>query len=138
MSDTPAPGGKILIAILGLDQHELGALSIAAALRDAGREVIYNGRFNLPPAVVETAIQEDVALIALAAHSWEYLYMIDDLLDGLRERGLDIPVVVGGSVITPSDAETLRKKGVAGAYGPSSTLDQVVADITALADGARG
>jgi methylmalonyl-CoA mutase C-terminal domain/subunit len=117
---------KILIAVVGLDQHEVGALSIARALRDAGMEVVYTGRFNLPPAIVEAALEEGVDLIGLSAHSWEYLHYIDEILQGLREAGLDIPVVLGGSVITPPDEKALLEKGVAAAFGPSSTIDRAV------------
>ena len=123
---------KILIAILGLDQHEVGAMTVARALREAGMEVIYTGRFNLPAAIVQTALDEDVDVIGLSAHSWEYLYYIDDLLERLRQHDLSIPVVLGGSVITPTDAQTLRLKGVAAAFGSSSTTDEVVSTIRGL------
>jgi methylmalonyl-CoA mutase C-terminal domain/subunit len=123
---------KILIAVVGLDQHEVGALSVAHALREAGMEVVYNGRFNLPPAIVEAALEEGVDLIGLSAHSWEYLHYIDEILQGLREAGLNIPVVLGGSVITPSDEKILLEKGVAAAFGPSSTMDRAVAVIRDL------
>jgi methylmalonyl-CoA mutase C-terminal domain/subunit len=124
---------KILIAILGLDQHEVGAMTVAGALREAGMEVVYTGRFNLPAAIVQTALDEDVDVIGLSSHSWEYLYYIDDLLERLREYDLSIPVVLGGSVITPTDAETLRRKGVAAAFGSSCTTDEVVRTIRELA-----
>jgi methylmalonyl-CoA mutase C-terminal domain/subunit len=123
---------KILIAILGLDQHEVGAMTVAGALREAGMEVVYTGRFNLPAAIVQTALDEDVDLIGLSSHSWEYLYYIDDILERLRQQDLFIPVVLGGSVITPTDAETLRQKGVAAAFTSSCTTDEVVRAIREL------
>ena len=46
---------RVLIAILGLDQHEVGAVAVARLLRDAGMEVIYLGRFNLPRGIVKAA-----------------------------------------------------------------------------------
>jgi methylmalonyl-CoA mutase C-terminal domain/subunit len=125
---------RILIAILGLDQHEIGAMTIARALRDAGMEVIYNGRFGLPVSIVKAALEEGVDVIGLSAHSWEYLHYIDEVLEGLREHGLDVPVVVGGSVITPNDTRALLEKGIAGAFGPSSTTQEVVRAIAELAD----
>ena len=116
---------RVLIAMLGLDQHEVGAIAVARLLRDAGMEVIYAGRFNLPPGIVKTAAEEDVDVIGLSCHSWEYLHYIDELLALLRERGLTVPVVVGGSVITAKDAATLREKGVAAAFGPTAALDDI-------------
>ncbi len=128
------PSNKVLIAILGLDQHEVGAMIIASALRDAGVEVVYGGRFNLPPAILESAIEEDVGVIALSAHSWEYLEYIDEILEGLKAQGLDVPVVIGGSVITTDDEKALLAKGVAGAFGSADTAEQVVAAIKRLLD----
>jgi methylmalonyl-CoA mutase N-terminal domain/subunit len=78
--------------------------------------------------------QIGVDVIGLSAHSWEYLHYIDEVLAGLREHGLDVPVVVGGSVITPNDTRALLEKGVAGAFGPSSTTQEVVRAIAELAD----
>lgn len=124
--------GKILIAILGLDQHEVGAMAVASALRDAGLEVIYLGRFNLPAAIVHAASQEDAAVIGLSAHSWEYLYYIDELLGDLRRHGLDIPVLVGGSVVTPADAEGLRERGVHAAFGPGASMQAIVEEVRGL------
>ena len=127
---------KVLIAILGLDQHEVGAMTVTRALREAGMEVVYSGRFNLPPAIVQTALDEDVDVVGLSTHSWEYLHYIDDVLEGLRRHDLDVPVVLGGSVITPNDARKLREKGVARVFGSSCTADEVVQAIRALATGA--
>src|SRR5208337_4929879 len=81
-------------------QHEVGAIAVSRMLRDAGMEVIYTGRFNLPELIVQTSIEEDVDVIGLSCHSWEYLYFVPQLLKLLAERKVGIPVVVGGSIIT--------------------------------------
>ena len=125
---------RVLIAIMGLDQHEVGAMAAARILRDAGMEVIYSGRFNMPPSVARTAVDEDVDIIGLSCHSWEYLYYVDELLDLLRAEGSDIPVVVGGSVVTPADEQDLVSRGVAACFGPTSTPDGMVAAIQGLAE----
>lgn len=124
---------KVLIAILGLDQHEVGAIAIARILRDAGMEVVYAGRFNLPASVVKTAIDEDVDIIGISSHSWEYLYYADELLERLRQEQAEIPVVVGGSVVTPGDVRTLLDKGVAAAFGPTAKADEMVTALQELA-----
>ena len=51
---------RVLICKPGLDGHDRGAKVVAAALRDAGLEVIYTGLRQSPSLVVEAAIQEDV------------------------------------------------------------------------------
>ncbi|HEX7409428.1 MAG TPA: cobalamin-dependent protein, partial [Candidatus Binatia bacterium] len=87
---------RVWIGMLGLDQHEVGAIAVARLLRDAGIEVIYAGRFNLPAGIVKAAVEEDVDVIGLSCHSWEYLEYVDELMGLLRERELELPVVVGG------------------------------------------
>ncbi len=124
---------RVWIGTVGLDQHEVGATAVARLLRDAGMEVIYAGRFNLPPGIVKTALEEDVDVIGLSCHSWEYLEYVDELLHLLRERGLDLPVVIGGSVITAEDGRLLRDKGVAAVFGPTSAFDEIPVTIRRLA-----
>jgi len=123
---------RVLIAILGLDQHEVGAIAVARALRDAGMEVIYLGRFNLPADIVKAALEEGVDVIGLSCHSWEYLHMIDPLFESLRNEKLDLPVVAGGSVVTGADALAIEKKGVAAAFGPRAERSEIVETITRL------
>ena len=124
---------RVLIGMLGMDQHEVGALAVARLLRDAGMEVIYAGRFNLPASLVKAAVEEAAHVIGISCHSWEYLYYVDELLELLRAQDLNIPVVVGGSVVTADDARKLVAKGVAAALGPTVTREDIVATIRRLA-----
>lgn len=124
---------RVLIGIVGLDQHEVGALSVARMLRDAGMEVIYAGRFNTPSKLVGCAIEEDVDVIGISCHSWEYLEYLPELFNLLKkEGGSDISVVVGGSVITPADAKQLIDLGVSAVFGPGSARDDIVSAISGL------
>jgi len=119
--------------MLGLDQHDVGAIGISRMLRDAGMEVIYAGKFNLPPMIVKAGIEEDVDLIGLSCHSWEYIHYLPELMDLLRKSKLEIPVVIGGSVITPRDGKTLIEMGAAAAFGPNATNEEIIACIQGLA-----
>jgi methylmalonyl-CoA mutase cobalamin-binding domain/chain len=116
---------RVLIGILGLDQHEVGA----------GMEVIYLGRFNLPGDIAKAALEEGAEVVGLSCHSWEYLHYLDPLLAALREHDLDVPVVVGGSVVTADDARAIRARGVAAAFGPTAEGTEIVATIERLARG---
>lgn len=123
---------RVLIGTLGLDQHEVGAVAVARQLRDAGMEVVYLGRFNLPPGIIKAAEDEAVDVIGLSCHSWEYLYYLDELMGLLRERRLEIPVVLGGSVITAADARALAARGVAATFGPTSAMNEIPEAIRRL------
>ncbi len=129
---------RVLIAMLGLDQHEVGALAVARMLRDAGMEVVYAGRFNLPPGIIQTAVEESIDVIGLSCHSWEYLYYIDELLQLLRAHELDIPVVVGGSVVTADDARALLAKGISAAFGATATPEEIIATVRTLTSARAG
>lgn len=124
---------RVLLGLLGMDQHEVGAVAVARLLRDAGMEVVYLGRFNLPPEIARAAADEGVDVIGLSCHSWEYLHYVDELLARLREEGIAVPVVLGGSVITPEDARAMAEKGVAASFGPGAEPTQIVSTIRQLA-----
>jgi methylmalonyl-CoA mutase C-terminal domain/subunit len=124
----------VLVGTYGLDQHETGAQLVAQVLRDAGAEVIYLGRFNLPERIAAVAIDEDADVIGMSCHSWEYLQYTRELLALLRTAGNEIPIVLGGAVITAQDARELEADGVAAIFGPSATPDRIIERISELVD----
>jgi len=123
---------RILIGKPGLDGHDRGAKVIASALRDAGMEVIYTGLRATPEAIVQTATQEAVDVIGLSILSGAHETMSARTVALLVERGLEIPLIVGG-VIPPADVAKLKSLGVAEVFGPESTLEYIVDRIRALA-----
>jgi len=130
-----APRIRVLVAKPGLDGHDRGARVIAAALRDAGMEVVYTGLRASIPGIAAAAEQEDADVIGLSILSGAHLSICRRLRDELGKRGLHgIPIVVGG-IIPESDREPLRQAGVAAVFGPESPLDAVVESVRALASG---
>ena len=123
---------RVLVGVLGMDQHELGAVGIAKMLRDSGMEVIYTGCFNTPETIVKTAIEEDADVIGISSHSWEYLYYTPELLSLLKKSDLDIPVIIGGSVITEEDAESLLGQGVAAVFGSGAVVTDMIDKVREL------
>lgn len=124
---------RVLIAILGLDQHETGALAVSAMLRDAGVEVIYLGRFASPESVAAAAVEESADVVGISCHSWEYIHYLEDLLRALERGGERIPLMIGGSVISPSDKARLLEKGVSAVFGAGTSSDDIVATVRRLA-----
>lgn len=117
---------RVLLAILGLDQHEAGALVVARILRDAGAEVIYLGTLNLPRTIVEAAVQEDVDIVGISCHSWEVLYYAEDLARQLHELEPPIPIIAGGSVITAAEREEVLAMGFDEAVLPNVSGVEIV------------
>jgi methylmalonyl-CoA mutase C-terminal domain/subunit len=128
---------RVVIGMLGLDQHEMGARAVATMLRDAGMEVVYLGKFNTPARLVGASIEEDADVIGVSAHSWEYLEQVPELIGALAAASVEIPVVVGGSVVTDQDAQTLKAAGVAEVFGAGAGADDIVRRIQELSAARR-
>jgi methylmalonyl-CoA mutase, C-terminal domain len=124
---------RVVLGMLGLDQHEVGARVVAGLLRDAGMEVIYLGKFNTPERFATVAEEEDADVIGISVHSWEYLDLVPELMKLLDARRSRTPVVVGGSVITPEDGRTLAKLGVAAVFDAGAEPASIVEKVRALA-----
>jgi methylmalonyl-CoA mutase C-terminal domain/subunit len=122
---------RVLIALFGLDQHETAAVAVAALLRDAGIEVVYLGRFQTPASIALAAAQEDVDVVGISCHSWEYRHYVPELVAKLDRIG--VPLVLGGSVLTESDADELRAAGVARVYGSGTGDAEIVSELRELA-----
>ena len=108
---------KLLVAKPGLDGHSNGAEQIALMARDSGFDVVYEGIRVTPEQIVSSAVQEGVHLIGLSILSGSHLVLVPDVLSGLKEAGVNVPVVVGG-IIPDEDAATLRAQGVARVFTP--------------------
>ncbi len=116
----------MLVAKPGLDGHDRGVKVVAAALRDAGMEVIYSGLHQTPEMIVETAIQEDVDVVGLSVLSGAHMTLFKKVKDLLHERGADHIILTGGGIIPEEDREELIKMGVAALFGPGATTKEII------------
>ena len=128
---------KVLLAKPGIDGHDRGVLVLAKAFRDAGMEVLYAGLLPTPEEVVDTAINEDVDVIALSLLNGAHLTVFRKISELLRKRGIDDIAVVGGGTIPDGDKPKLEKLGITGNYGPGTPLSTIVDHITERASEAR-
>ena len=119
-------GERILIAKVGLDGHDRGIKVVARILRDAGFEVIYTGLFQTPETVASAAVDEDVDAVGLSMLSGAHMTLAPLVVDELRKRHSDIPVIVGG-IVPNSDLDELQRAGVAAVLTPGATADAIVA-----------
>ncbi len=126
---------RILIAKVGLDGHDRGIKVVARILRDAGFEVIYTGLFQTPQTVAAAAVDEDVDAIGLSMLSGAHMTLAPLVVEEVRNRGADIPVVVGG-IVPDADIITLKELGVAAVLTPGATADEIAAEMRAVLDGA--
>lgn len=117
---------RILVAKPGLDSHDRGAKVIARAFRDAGMEVIYTGLRQTPEQVVETALQEDVDVIALSILSGAHLALFPRIMELVKQRGLDDVLVFAGGIIPKEDVPRLKKIGIVEVFGPGTRTETLV------------
>lgn len=114
---------RVLMAKAGLDGHDRGAKVIARTFRDAGMEVIYTGLHQNHQQIIQTAIQEDVDVIALSILSGAHMSICRKILDGLRQAdAMDKVFILGGTVLD-EDIPQLKEMGVAEVFPPGSSVD---------------
>jgi len=111
---------RVLVAKPGLDGHDRGAKVVAAALRDAGMEVIYTGLHQTPEMIAAAAVQEDVDVVGLSILSGAHMTLFPRVLNLLREQGRDDVLLTGGGIIPKEDMQALREKGVGELFGPGT------------------
>jgi methylmalonyl-CoA mutase C-terminal domain/subunit len=128
-------GERILVAKVGLDGHDRGVKVVARILRDAGFEVIYTGLFQTPETVAAAAVDEDADAIGLSMLSGAHMTLAPMVVEAVRARGTDIPVIVGG-IVPDHDLEELAAAGVAAVLTPGATSEQIVAEVRRVLDNA--
>ena len=116
---------RVLIAKVGLDGHDRGAKVIAAALRDAGMEVVYTGLRQTPEMVVSAALQEDVDAIGISILSGAHMTVFPRVIALMREHGMDDVLLTGGGIIPPDDMQKLRESGVGELFDPGTPTSQI-------------
>jgi methylmalonyl-CoA mutase, C-terminal domain len=117
---------RVLVAKAGLDGHDRGAKVVAAALRDAGFEVVYTGLRQTPEMIVDAAIQEDVDAVGLSLHSGAHMTLFPRVLELLKARGAGGILLTGGGIIPPADAKALHEMGVGRLFGPGTPTRDLV------------
>ncbi|MCU0617492.1 MAG: cobalamin B12-binding domain-containing protein [Gemmatimonadaceae bacterium] len=117
---------RVLVAKPGLDGHDRGAKVVAAALRDAGMEVIYTGLHQTPEMIATAAVQEDVDVVGLSILSGAHMTLFPRVQDLLRESGRDDILLTGGGIIPKEDMAALEQRGVGRLFGPGTSTQDLI------------
>jgi len=117
---------KVLLSRSQLDCHQRGLITIAAALRDAGMEVVYT-RYLLPEEVVKTAVEEDVDVIGLSFMAWSHLGHVSEVMEGLKARKMNNVLVIVGGIMREDHKPQLLEMGVGKIFGAGTNTQDVVA-----------
>ena len=120
---------KILVAKLGLDGHDRGALVLCRAFRDAGMEVIYSGLFATPDRIAQIVEDEDVDAVAMSLLNGAHGTLFPRVVKTLKKKGINDVLIVGGGVIPEIDHKDLVKSGVDHVFGPGTPLPTIIDHI---------
>lgn len=126
---------RVLVAKAGLDGHDRGAKVVAAALRDAGMEVIYTGLRKTPEMIVEAAIQEDVDAIGVSILSGAHMTIFPRIAGLLKEKGLTDVLLFGGGIIPEKEIQELKRLGVGELFTPGASTQKIVEYVRAWVGG---
>ncbi len=117
---------RILVAKPGLDGHDRGAKVVAAALRDAGMEVIYTGLHQTPEMIARAAIQEDVDVVGLSILSGAHMTLFPRVRKLLDAAGRQEVLLTGGGIIPPEDMSALETQGTGKLFGPGTPTSDLI------------
>ena len=121
---------KILVAKLGLDGHDRGALILCKTFRDAGMEVIYSCLFATPKQIAQIAEDEDVDAIALSLLNGAHNTLFPKVVKCLDDKNINDVLVIGGGVIPEDDKQGLQKAGISNIFGPGTKLQTIIDHIS--------
>jgi methylmalonyl-CoA mutase C-terminal domain/subunit len=117
---------RVVVAKPGLDGHDRGAKVVAAALRDAGMEVIYTGLHQTPEMIAAAAVQEDADVIGLSILSGAHMTLIPRVARLVRDQGRDDILITGGGIIPREDMDALQEQGIGRLFGPGTPTTELV------------
>ncbi len=117
---------RVVVAKPGLDGHDRGAKVVAAALRDAGMEVIYTGLHQTPEMIASAAVQEDADVIGLSILSGAHMTLIPRVAQLVKAQGRDDILITGGGIIPKEDMDQLQQQGIGRLFGPGTPTSELV------------
>ena len=120
---------RVLVAKPGLDGHDRGAKVVAAALRDAGMEVIYTGLHQTPEMIASAAVQEDADVVGLSILSGAHMTLFPRVRQLLVDQGRADILVTGGGIIPKEDMDALQAQGIGQLFGPGTPTADLIAYV---------
>jgi len=124
---------RVLVAKPGLDGHDRGAKVVAAALRDAGMEVIYTGLHQTPEMIAAAAVQEDVDVVGLSILSGAHMTLFPRVRQLLDAQGRKDILLTGGGILPAEDVTALEQQGTGRLFGPGTPTSDLVEYIQSWA-----
>ena len=127
---------RVLVTKIGLDGHDRGSRIVAAALRDAGLEVVYTAPWQEIPTVAKLAMEEDIDVIGVSSLATDHL-LVPKLMQELKDSGLEYVKVIVGGIVPDEEEQDLLDAGVAKVFHPGADIGDIVGTVQSLAGEAQ-
>ncbi len=101
---TPVKKGKLIVATVQGDIHDIGKNIVKTVLENYGYEVLDLGRDVPPETIVRTTVEQEVRLVGLSALMTTTLPAMEETIRQLRSLPDPPAIFVGGAVVTPEYA----------------------------------
>lgn len=99
--------GKILIATVKGDIHDIGKNIVKVLLENYGYDVIDMGKDVPPENIVDTLKKDDIHICGLSALMTTTVVSMENTIKAIRNAGLDVKIMVGGAVLTKEYADMI-------------------------------
>ena len=119
---------RCLLTKSRMDAHDRGIMTVTAAFRDAGMEVVLT-RFADVREIATTALQEGVDLIGVSSLAGSHVWIAEELTKALKEKGIGEILIIFGGVIPRDDVSTLYDLGVYEVFGAGTPLQNIIDKI---------
>ncbi|MZQ98422.1 MAG: dihydropteroate synthase [Acidaminobacter sp.] len=106
-SEAMTSKGRVLLATVQGDVHDIGKNLVKVLLESYGYDVLDLGRDVPVEKVVSTAVAENIQLVGLSALMTTTVSSMEETIVALRATGAPIRIMVGGAVLTESYAKTI-------------------------------
>ncbi len=120
---------RIMIAKMGQDGHDRGAKVVATGYADCGFDVDMGPLFQTPEEAAKQAVENDVHVMGVSSLAAGHKTLIPQVIEEMKKLGREDILVIAGGVIPPQDYDFLYKAGVAGIFGPGTSVAKAACEI---------
>ena len=120
---------RIMVAKMGQDGHDRGAKVVATGYADCGFDVDMGPLFQPPAETARAAVENDLNVVGASSLAAGHKTLIPQLIEELAKLGREDIMVIAGGVIPAQDYDFLYKAGVAGIYGPGTSVAKAACEI---------
>jgi len=120
---------RIMIAKMGQDGHDRGAKVVATGYADMGFDVDIGPLFQTPAEAAKQAVENDVHIFGVSSLAAGHKTLVPQVIAELKKHGREDILVICGGVIPHQDYQYLYDAGVAGIFGPGSSVAAAAVSI---------